>query len=217
MGSGEMLSNTENRIENTGWDYLDYRKVDTREYVESGIADGSLEVIEAIKTGKLGAEQGKIGQEVISWSEGENGEPIKEKVATVKADEETGEPGWIVTKLDEEGNPLVDHNGYLNQWIIPDKKFKEKYEADAEHPGVFKPAGGPQKFVETKENLTISQWGNKMNMPKGSFINVTNPDDMYAVNPRDFRDTYQKVGEGSSLDSFEEPTTWDNLAEKMTS
>lgn len=169
---------------------VEYRKVDTKEYVEQGLADGSLEVFEATKHARINAVKGEVGQEVISWSEDENGNPVQEKVATVSANEETGETGWVVTKTDTDGNPIVDKNGHLNQWVIDDKTFHKKYEADPEHPGVFMPTGGPQKFVKTKENLAISQWGEEMNMPAGSFINITNPDDMYAVNPRDFDDTY---------------------------
>ena len=53
-------------------------------------------------------------------------------------------------------------------------------------------------------------------MPKGSFINITNPDDMYAINPRDFYDTYSRSGEASAAEApaTEEPTTWDNIADK---
>ena len=53
-----------------------------------------------------------------------------------------------------------------------------------------------------------------MNMPKGSFINITNPDDMYAINPRDFYDTYSRTGEGpeDGPEEPEKPTTWEDLA-----
>ena len=199
---------------NTSWENMEYRKVDTREYVEAGLADGSLEVFEASKFARIAAVKGEAGQEVISWSEDENGNPIQEKVATVSADEETGETGWIVTKTDAEGNPIIDKNGHTNQWIIDNKTFRKKYESDPDHQNIFRPVGGPQKFVETKEALTISQWGEEMNMPKGSFINITNPDDMYAINPRDFYDTYSRTGEGpeDGPEEPEKPTTWEDLA-----
>ena len=110
----------------TKWETVGYRKVDTKEYVEAGLADGSLEVFEATKHARIAAEQGEIGQEVISWSEDADGNPIQEKVAKVEADPETGEPGWVVTKTDGEGKPVVDKNGHTNQWIIEDSKFKKK-------------------------------------------------------------------------------------------
>ena len=193
MNNKEIL-NTAEATGNTGWEDMDeYKKVNTKEYVETGLADGSLEVFTAAKHARIAAKQGEVGTEVVSWSEDENGDPIKERVSQVKIDEETGEPGWIVTKTDAEGKPIIDRNGHANQWIIGDSKFKQKYESDPEHPGVFKPAGGPQQFVETHENLIISQWGDEMKMPRGSFINVTNPNGMYAVNPRDFNDTYTRI------------------------
>ncbi len=185
---------------NTGWESLGYRKVDTRQYVEEGLADGSLEPFEAVKHARITATQGEIGQEVISWSVDENGNPIQEKVATVSADEETSEPGWVVTKATPDGAPIIDENGNPNQWIISDAKFRKKYEADPDHPGVFKPVGGPQIFVRTSEALTISQWGEEMNMPAGSYINITNPEDMYAVNPRDFEDTYTPTDSSETED-----------------
>ena len=217
MSSKETIPNGgDETTGNTGWENMEYRKVDTKEYVEAGLADGSLEVFEAAKHARIGAVKGEAGQEVISWSEDENGNPIQEKVATVTADEETGETGWIATKTDADGHPTVDKNGHENQWIIDDETFRKKYEVDPEHPDIFKPVGGPQKFVETKEALTISQWGDEMNMPKGSFINITNPDDMYAINPRDFYDTYTRSGEAATgeMPKTEEPATWDNIAEQ---
>lgn len=203
MGSNESFpTNSGENTGITGWENMGYRKVNTKEYVEAGLADGSLEAFEATKHARIAAVKGEEGQEVISWSEDENGNPIKEKVANVSVDEETGETGWIVTKTDSEGNPIVDRNGHMNQWIIGDTKFRKKYEVDPENPSIYKPVGGPQKFVETNEDLTISQWGEEMNMPKGSFINITNPDDMYAINPRDFNDTYTR----SEAPKAENPT-----------
>ena len=99
------------------------------------------------------------------------------------------------------GEPIIDRNGNKNEWIIGDAKFKQKYEADPEHPGVFRPTGGKQKFVKTSENLVISQWGDEMRMPKGSYINITNPEDMYAINPRDFEDTYRALPKDESENS----------------
>ena len=146
MNSKETVpTNNSENTGNTGWENMEYRKVDTKEYVEAGLADGSLEVFEAAKHARIGAVKGEAGQEVISWSEDEDGNPIQEKVATVTADEETGETGWIATKTDAEGNPIVDKNGHINQWIIDDKTFRKKYEVDPEHPDIFKPVGGPQK------------------------------------------------------------------------
>ena len=206
MGSKEAISsNAGETTGNTGWENMEYRKVDTREYVEAGLADGSLEVFEAVKHARISAVRGEVGQKVISWSEDENGNPIQEKVATVTADKETGETGWIATKTDADGNPIIDKNGHANQWIISDETFRKKYEVDPDHPDIFKPVGAPQKFVETKEALTIDE----MNMPKGSFINITNPDDMYAINPRDFHDTYTPKLNQYRVDYVDHATAFD--------
>lgn len=185
-------------IEKDGVDRMEengYRRVVPGEYVREGLADGRLEVFEAVKNAYITAVKAREGQKVLSWSEDENGDPVLEKVITVCADEETGETGWTATKIDADGNPVVDRNGHQNQWVIDDETFHEKYEACKEQPGRFKPVDGIQRFVETKEPLIISQWGEEMKMPEGSFINVTDPEDMYAINPRDFNDTYTRIGQ----------------------
>ncbi|MBR3163875.1 hypothetical protein IKF15_01035 [Candidatus Saccharibacteria bacterium] len=192
--------NLKSRLEQSGENT--YREVNTKEYVEAGLENGSLTAFEAEKFARISAIRGKLGQEVISWSEDpDTGAPIKERVGVVELDEETGEAGWIVTKTNDAGEPIIDRNGNKNEWIIGDAKFKQKYEADPEHPGVFRPTGGKQKFVKTSENLVISQWGDEMRMPKGSYINITNPEDMYAINPRDFEDTYRALPKDESENS----------------
>ncbi len=191
-------SESDGETGDAGQETVGYREVDTKEYVEAGLADGSLEVFEATKYARIAAVQGEIGQEVISWSEDADGNPIQEKVAKVEADPETGEPGWVVTKTDGEGKPVIDKNGHTNQWIIEDSKFKKKYEVDPDHPDIFKPVGGPQKFVQTKENLTLFQWGEKENIAKGGYINITDPNDMYGISARDFDSTYARTEQSSA-------------------
>ena len=58
-------------------------------------------------------------------------------------------------------------------------------------------AGGIQVFVRTSENITVFQWGSDMTVAAGGYINITNPDDMYAISQRDFDDTYRPVNNDS--------------------
>lgn len=106
---------------------MDYTKVDVVEYINEKIASGEYSPFSA------------------------------EKVATVEVDQELGQTGWIVTKVDEGGNVLVDSNGHSNEWIIPPKKFAMKYELDPNNDGLYKPTGGVQEFVQINENVIIHQ------------------------------------------------------------
>ena len=83
-----------------------FTKVDGRAYAEAGIACGELTPVVAVKFARVLARRGVVGEEVISYSQ--NG--IVEKVATVSEDPETKETGWVLTKLDENGEVLVDEN-----------------------------------------------------------------------------------------------------------
>ena len=93
---------------------------------------------------------------------------------------------------------LIKNNtyvGYINEWIIDDATFKKKYEMDEQVPGVFKPKGQNQVFVQIPDNITLEQWGSEMNIAAGGFINITDSNDMYGISKRDFEDTYKFVDE----------------------
>ena len=174
---------------------MDYIKVDVANYVRQGLENKTLEPIVAEKFARIIAKQGNVGDQVISWSVDSQGNEIQEKVDQVKLDKTTNEPGWIVTKVDENGELIVDNNEHLNQWIIEDSTFKKKYEVDLENPGLFKQTGGPQVFVQIKDNIILNQWGSDMQIAAGGYINITNPNDLYGISQRDFEDTYKIVSE----------------------
>lgn len=171
----------------------DYTKIDVLTYVKNGLESGLLVPVEAEKYARIMARPGTVGEKVISWSADSEGNEIKEKVDTVSLDEETNNPGWIATKTDENGNIILDNNGYKNEWIIPDSTFNKKYEIDGDNPTLFKPKEGIQTFVQIPDNIILNQWGSDMMISAGGYINITNPDDMYGISKRDFEDTYKVV------------------------
>ena len=173
----------------------DYIKVDVTSYVKNGIENGSLILRQAEKYARIMARQGNVGETVVSWSVDAEGKEIQEKVAQVSVDEKTNQPGWIVTKVDEQGNVLMDNNGHVNEWIIDDTTFKKKYEVDSENPNLCKPKGGPQVFVQIPDNIILNQWGSDMQIAAGGYINITNVNDMYGISQRDFEDTYKFIDE----------------------
>ena len=174
----------------------EYIKVEVTDYVKHGIENGSMIPREAEKFARIIARHGNVGETVISWSTDAQGNEIQEKVAQVQVDSQTNQPGWIATKVDEQGNIVVDNNGHTNQWIIDDTTFKKKYEMDPENPVLFKPKGGPQVFVQIPDNIILNQWGDDMQIAAGGYINITNADDMYGISQRDFDDTYKFTENG---------------------
>lgn len=158
--------------------------VNVMQYVAGLLKNGTVPFI-AYKFGTVHAEPAEPGQQVITWSETEDG-PLVEKVAIAK------EGDWLVTKADATGWSIIDRHGHENTWLVNETVFEKKYR-ETEVTNIYRPVGGSQKFIKTKEPLTIEQWGTTMTLPVGSYINVTNPGDMYGINPRDFRDTYIPV------------------------
>ena len=169
----------------------EYKKVEVTSYVKNGIENGTMVPRVAEKFARIIAKQGTAGETVISWSGDSEGNEIQEKIAQVEIDEQTNQPGWIATKVDEEGNVLVDTNNHPNQWIISDSTFRKKYEIDPENQNLCRPKGGPQIFVQINDNIILNQWGSEMQIAAGGYINITNVDDMYGISQRDFEDTYR--------------------------
>ena len=164
--------------------------------IKKGIEDGLFPVIQAKKTGKCIARRGNLNEKVISWSVDESGSPIKEIERSVEVDPITNNLGWIVTKCDDNGNPIVDNNNHLNQWIVPDSKFIEKYEQCLDQNGVYKPKEVTQSFIQTLSDVILINPNNtSYKVAAGGFINVTDKEDMYVVSARDFADTYTIVSE----------------------
>lgn len=164
----------------------EFIKVRVQDYVKKLLENGE-QPFEAVKFARIIARQGTVGEEVTTYSQG----GIVEKVASVELDEKTQQPGWVVTKADEEGNAIVDEFGHTNTWIISDSTFTKKYEQAAG--AVYKPKGGVQVFIRIANNITLTQWGSEMNIAEGGYINITNVDDMYGISERDFTDTYKRV------------------------
>lgn len=172
-----------------------YTKVEVTNYVKQGIENGTMIPREAAKFARIIARQGSVGETVISWSVDSQGKEVKEKVAQVEVDDKTNKPGWIATKIDEDGNIIIDDNGHPNQWIIDNETFEKKYEIDPENPSLFKPKDGPQIFVQITDNIILNQWGSDMKIAAGGYINITKPNDMYGISQRDFEDTYRFTDE----------------------
>ena len=168
-----------------------YIKVEVEKYVKQGLEDGSLVPRFAEKYARIIARQGFIGEKVISWSVDAHGNAVQEKVGYVKMNEQTNQLDWVVSKVDDRGNIVVDSNGHLNEWIIDDKTFKSKYEVDLENPELFKSKGGSQLFVQISDNIILDQWGSEMKIAAGGYINITDINDMYGISQRDFDDTYR--------------------------
>ena len=172
-------------------DITQYRKIENLQVYVQEMRKKGVQIFVAEKTARISARPGVPGEKIISWSADSKGAPLMEKEAVVSADAETGIPGWVVTKVDEKGNVITDQNGYKNQWIIDNTIFQQKYEADKEHPGLYKPVGKPQRFVQLSEAIHIQQWGEEWYVDCGGFINVTDSEDMYVISKRDFEETYR--------------------------
>ena len=98
----------------------EFIKVDAREFAVMGMENGDLVPVTAIKFARIIARQGNVGEIVETYTQ--NG--LLEKSASVGLDATTQQPGWVVTKVDENGNVIIDEFGHRNEWIIEDFTFR---------------------------------------------------------------------------------------------
>lgn len=127
------------------------------------------------KFATINAVQGKVGEKIATVMK--NG--LEETVNSVSIDEKTNQPDWVIT------NPSGE------KYLIKDSTFKKKYEPLDIDSNVYKPKGGVCVFVQVNENISfVAPWGEKMNIAKGGYLNITNADDIYGIQQDEFNETY---------------------------
>lgn len=169
----------------------EYKIVEDGNYVMQELEQRTYHPVRAMKTGNVKARVGNIGEQIITWSVDENGNELVEKVNKVTLDDKTNRPAWVVTKVDKNGNPILDKNGHPNEWIVSDSEFSKKYEIDKDNEGLYRPRRTFQIFDRVDKNITLVNKGKIMKISRGGYINLTNPDNIYGVSARDFYDTYE--------------------------
>lgn len=164
-------------------------KIDNiKDYVNKNLQN--KEIFLAKKSSRIIAREGILGEEIKTFVE--NG--TLETINTVK--ENKNHIDIIVTNANPDGSPIIDINGNTNTYILPFETFDKKYEFDfkSEYGNIYKPKGGAQKFVEIPDNIEIlASWGEKQFLKKGSFLNISNYEDIYGIAKEEFLKTYTRV------------------------
>ena len=163
-----------------------------KEYVEN--LKKKTPIVKAEKSGCILARIGVEGEKIETFVE--NG--TLETVNTVKKDQ-NGYLDIVVTMATLDGDAVTDKNGHTNTYIIPRATFEKKYQNSdniSMDEKFFKPTGGVQEFVRIDEDIEImASWGEVQNLKKGSFLNITNPNDIYGIAFEEFIKTYSFVDE----------------------
>ena len=157
------------------------------DYARDLVESGAL-TVEAEKKGAVLARPAKEGEELDVWTKDGNYEG-----------HETAQKGDIIlTRADDNGQPVIDENGHTNTWKVSEETFKKKYDTEHQDPetGFVKPAGGTQVFVQTDRDITMmAPWGEMQNIQAGGFLNITDPKDVYGIANEEFNETYKVTGD----------------------
>ena len=166
---------------------LNFTKEEMQKYVENQLSKS--EIIEAKKIGNTYAVRGIEGQEVITYSVDSNGNEVIERVQSVTLDEETKEPGWILTKVDSNNQPVIDQNGHLNQYIVADSVFKKTYEPSIDGPNLYSKSQ-IEKFIRLEEDIHFGTKYGDMTVMQGGYAKITDMSRISGISENDFNETY---------------------------
>ena len=106
--------------------------------------------------------------------------------------EEIGIAGrYILTRCDAKGNPILNENGKPNEWQIEADKFENTYSLRDD--GLASPKQEERIMLRADRDFTIYRENRVQNVKAGDYLNITNPDRIYAVSKKEFEDTYEPL------------------------
>lgn len=171
-------------------DGIVYERVDNPASLYAALSDG--DVIVARKSGHIRLERPGAGYSFTTYTKDGNVE--------VEAEHVTEEKPWMATRVDADGNVMLDEFGHPNQWILDDATARKRYDVDGMVNGVARPKGAPQPFVMTNRDVALMEpWGDGGSLVP-QFIRaggyVTMPDGgetAYGIAADEFAETYERV------------------------
>ena len=130
----------------------------------------------AKKTAFVVARQGIVGEEVDT-------RPRVERDGKIYVIGETK------GKVKVEGSMIVK-NPDGEEYIVKPEAFAKKYKATKEK-GVYQPVAEPIEYITLKHDIAFkAPWGEDMFGLKGAVLNISNLDDVYAIQNEAFNKTY---------------------------
>ena len=127
--------------------------------------------------------------------------------------EERGKAGYFtLTECYSDGSPVTDAGGHVNQWQTDTAELQQNYQTDSllqtdprqadPQYGIFlKAQGKQQQFLQVPEDINIAvpqgECGEMItqNLPRGSWLNITNPNEIYGLSNEEFYRMYEMVPE----------------------
>ncbi len=147
-----------------------------KDYVEDAVNSKKIRPQKYAKSAVITAVQGVVGEKISTIMS--NGLHETDNIVTL--DENTGNPGWIVTNTTGE------------KYIISDSVFCSKYEPIVGSNGIFKPKGNPISAIQINENISFTApWGETQNIARGGYLVISDMNDIYGIQEEEFNKTYK--------------------------
>lgn len=163
-----------------------YETVNAPQYVEY-LIDSGAKTLSARKSGYVIARKAIPGEKIGVYISNGN----------LEVTESAAEGQWLLTRADDNGEPVIDRFGHKNEWFVDDETFRRKYDVrNMASNGLAKPLGSPQTFIETDRDIAVMvPWGKDgalvpQIIDKGGFLNIDDPKAVYGIARDEFFETY---------------------------
>lgn len=153
---------------------MEFKKIkDIREYVLDIYLNGAQIKCYA-KYSPITAREGYYEGEVVK-TKMKNGLDETENIVTLDKS---------INKLDN-----VVTNPSQEKYVVGKQKFDKKYQYAIKN--LYFPKKVVQLFIKIDENISFTApWGEEMNIEKGGYLNITDKNDIYGVQEKEFKETY---------------------------
>ncbi len=154
-----------------------------RNYLAFNLKAGELLPAEYVKTVSVTARRGFVGETITTVLNDE----FNETENVVQLDPKTGKAGWVVRGVSGE------------EYIVSDSAFCQKYSAVEGKQNTYIPKGAPIIAVQIHENISfVAPWGELMNIADGGYIVLSEGDDIYGIQEKEFLSSYSPTGRSVS-------------------
>ena len=159
----------------------EYKKVDNiKLYVQEQLNKG-VKIIEAFKVTNVLLEEEHVNNFVTHSEVGEECTYIND----------SHEKSVKITSLNAKNQPRYNTDGTPNQYSMPYKEFYEMYEPVEGLKNIYKKRETENRFIQVNENIQFSyRHLSCFKLAKGGYINITNDNDYYGIQKKDFEETY---------------------------
>ncbi len=127
---------------------------------------------------------------------------LAEKICGIKVIEKSDYYCTVCVVNTLTGEPVTDEYGRMSRFYISINKIRDTYTLVSGFSDVYKPKNLVNMFISVLSDIEIECHGIVYKVDAGSYLNITNFDDIYPVSESDFNTLYYELSSEEELLKF---------------